>query len=92
MPDDECDCRKPAPGLILHAQRKYSIDLADAVMVGDSSRDIECGLNAGCGKTVLVKTGIHLNAVQRLAEKGIVPDYVAQDLYDASQWIIKAYS
>jgi D-glycero-D-manno-heptose 1,7-bisphosphate phosphatase len=43
MPDDDCDCRKPAPGLILRAQSKYSIDLADAVMVGDSHRDIECG-------------------------------------------------
>ena len=88
MPEDDCDCRKPAPGLILRAQSKYSIDLADAVMVGDSSRDIECGINAGCRHTVLVKTGIHANTTQRLAEKGIVPDYVAEDLYEAAQWII----
>jgi D-glycero-D-manno-heptose 1,7-bisphosphate phosphatase len=88
MPDDDCDCRKPAPGLILRAQSKYSIDLADAVMVGDSHRDIECGHTAGCGNTVLVKTGIHEKSVQRLAEKGIVPDYVAEDLYQAAQWII----
>ena len=91
MPNDGCDCRKPAPGLILGAQRKYSIDLADAVMVGDSYRDIECGYNAGCGKTVLVKTGIHPNTLQRLEEKAIAPDYVAKDLYDAAQWIINAY-
>jgi D-glycero-D-manno-heptose 1,7-bisphosphate phosphatase len=88
MPDDDCNCRKPAPGLILRAQRKYSIDLADAVMVGDSHRDIACGQNAGCGNTVLVKTGIHKNTVQRLAKMEIVPDYVAEDLYDAAQWII----
>lgn len=88
MPDDDCDCRKPAPGLILRAQSKYSIDLADAVMVGDSHRDIECGHNAGCGNTVLVKTGIHEKSAQRLAEKEIVPDYVAEDLYQAAQWII----
>ena len=92
MPEDECNCRKPEPGMILQAQRKHSIDLADAVMVGDSYRDIECGINAGCGKTILVKTGIHANMTQRLAEKGIVPDYVAEDLYRAAQWIIKAYS
>ena len=92
MPDDECDCRKPAPGLILRAQRKYSIDLLDAVMVGDSHRDIECGHNAGCGNTVLVKTGIHKNAARRLAKKGIVPDYVAEYLYDAAQWIINSHS
>lgn len=88
MPDDDCDCRKPSPGLIFRAQRKYSIDLADAVMVGDSDRDIECARNAGCGNAVLVKTGKHGKAAQRLAEKGIVPDYVAEDLYEAAQWII----
>ena len=88
MPDDECDCRKPAPGLILQAQSKYSIDLADAVMVGDSYRDIECGHNAGCGNTVFVKTGIHTNAAQRLAEKGIVPDFAGKDLHEAVKWII----
>ncbi|MBW2412561.1 MAG: D-glycero-beta-D-manno-heptose 1,7-bisphosphate 7-phosphatase [Deltaproteobacteria bacterium] len=92
MPEDVCDCRKPEPGLILNARHKYSIDLADAVMVGDSYRDIGCGINAGCGKTVLVKTGIHTNTAERLAEKGIAPDYVAEDLLDASQWIINTYS
>ena len=88
MPEDACDCRKPEPGMLLNARRKYSIDLADAVMVGDSYRDIGCGINAGCGKTVLVKTGIHANTAERLAEKGIVPDYVAEDLLDAANWII----
>lgn len=88
MPEDGCDCRKPEPGLILQAQSKFSIDLAEAVMVGDSYRDIECGYNAGCGHAILVKTGIHKNAARRLAQKGIVPDYVAEDLYDAAQWII----
>jgi D-glycero-D-manno-heptose 1,7-bisphosphate phosphatase len=88
MPDEGCDCRKPEPGMILQAERKHSIDLADAAMIGDSYRDIECGIKAGCGHTVLVKTGIHANTTQRLAEKGIIPDYVAEDLYDASSWII----
>jgi D-glycero-D-manno-heptose 1,7-bisphosphate phosphatase len=88
MPEDGCDCRKPAPGLILRAQRKHSIDLVDAVMVGDSYRDIACGIKAGCGHTVLVKTGIHANTTQRLEENGIAPDFVAQDLYEAASWII----
>jgi D-glycero-D-manno-heptose 1,7-bisphosphate phosphatase len=92
MPEDGCDCRKPEPGLILNARRKYTIDLADAVMVGDSYRDIGCGIKAGCGKTVLVKTGIHTNTSERLAEKGIVPDCVAEDLHQAAQWIISTYS
>jgi D-glycero-D-manno-heptose 1,7-bisphosphate phosphatase len=88
MPADECDCRKPQPGLIYQAQRKYHVDLAAAVMVGDSGRDIECAHNAGCGHAVLVKTGIHEKAEKRLVEKGIAPDYVAQDLYEAVEWIM----
>jgi len=49
IPEDNCDCRKPRPGLIFQAQKAYSIDLKDAVMVGDSVKDIECARNAGCG-------------------------------------------
>ena len=89
IPEDNCDCRKPKPGLIFQAQEAYSIDLKDAVMVGDSTKDIECARNAGCGKAVLVKTGNGAEAQKTLAEKKIYPDHIAQDLYEAVQWIAK---
>ena len=88
IPEDSCDCRKPKPGLIYQAQKAYSIDLKDAVMVGDSAKDIECARNAGCGIAVLVKTGNGAEAEKTLAEKKIYPDHIAQDLYEAVQWII----
>ena len=88
IPEDSCDCRKPKPGLIYQAQKAYSIDLKDAVMVGDSAKDIECARNAGCGTAVLVKTGNGAEAEKTLAEKKIYPDHIAQDLYEAVQWII----
>ena len=88
MPDEGCDCRKPEPGMIFQARDKYCIDLTAAVMVGDSARDIECAHNAGCGKTVLVKTGDFAKAEQSLTDKGILPDFVAKDLYEAVEWII----
>ncbi len=44
----ECDCRKPKPGLILRAANKYNINLSDSYMVGDSLRDLDAGINAGC--------------------------------------------
>ncbi len=88
LPDDGCDCRKPEPGLILQAQKKYTIDLAASVMIGDSARDIECAHNAGCGRTILVKTGNSREAQQILAEKDLRPDYVAQDLHDAARWLL----
>ncbi len=43
-----CSCRKPAPGLIFKAQKDFNIDLSASFMVGDSERDVESGLNAGC--------------------------------------------
>jgi D-glycero-D-manno-heptose 1,7-bisphosphate phosphatase len=89
LPEDGCDCRKPAPGLIYRAQNKHDIDLSAAVMVGDSARDIECAQKAGCGRSILVKTGNSQEAEQTLAEKDLHPDYVAQDLYDAARWLIR---
>lgn len=43
-----CDCRKPAPGMLLTAAREHDIDLADSWMIGDSAMDVEAGKNAGC--------------------------------------------
>lgn len=43
----DCSCRKPKSGLIEQACRDFSIDLARSLMVGDSSRDVECGEGAG---------------------------------------------
>ncbi|BEV17736.1 D-glycero-beta-D-manno-heptose 1,7-bisphosphate 7-phosphatase [Herbaspirillum sp. DW155] len=51
-----CDCRKPAPGMLLRAQREWNIDLAQSWMVGDKLSDIEAGLAAGV-RCVLVQTG-----------------------------------
>jgi len=79
MPEDRCGCRKP---------KKYRIDLATSVMVGDSAKDIECAQNAGCGHAVLVKTGNGAEAEKILKEKGVCPDLVARDLLEAVGWII----
>ncbi len=87
-PEDMCECRKPKPKMILDAAKKYDIDLSHSLMVGDSSKDIECGLNAGCGKTILVKTGNGKKACEILFQQGIEPDAIAVDLHDAALWII----
>jgi D-glycero-D-manno-heptose 1,7-bisphosphate phosphatase len=49
----ECDCRKPKPGMLLKAAQKYNIDLSRSWMAGDTDRDIQAGINAGC-KTALI--------------------------------------
>lgn len=50
---DNCNCRKPKPGLILEACDKYLIDPAQSYMIGDRAKDIEAGKRAGC-KTIFV--------------------------------------
>ena len=37
--EDACDCRKPLPGMVLQAQKKWNIDLAASLLVGDGERD-----------------------------------------------------
>lgn len=88
-PDTGCNCRKPMPGMIHEAKNKYSLDLKASCMIGDSAKDIECAGNAGCGFSILVRTGNGLKAEAELKSKGIYPDYIADDLLDAVYWILK---
>ena len=46
-PDDECDCRKPAPGLLFQARDRYGVDLDSAVIIGDWEADPEAARSAG---------------------------------------------
>jgi D-glycero-D-manno-heptose 1,7-bisphosphate phosphatase len=87
-PDDACDCRKPAPGMIMQAVMRHHIDPAGAIMIGDNVKDIACGRDAGCGATILVRTGSGLKAEKELALKGIQPTAVADDLANAAEMIL----
>ncbi len=55
-PEDQCDCRKPLPGLMELIGERYGVELADVPLVGDSLRDVQAGAAAGC-PTHLVRTG-----------------------------------
>lgn len=87
-PDEDCDCRKPKPGMIIQASRQHGIDLSRSIMVGDSAKDILAGKAAGCARTLLVKTGNGLQAVAALTENGTPPDHVAADLAAAAEWLL----
>ncbi len=58
--DENCDCRKPRPGMLLMAAEKYAIDLGASWMAGDQPRDIEAGRAAGC-RTVFVGNAAGFN-------------------------------
>jgi len=88
LPEEGCGCRKPKPGLLLAAQKKYRIDFSSAVMIGDSATDIECARNAGVAATVLVQTGNGEKALKELSAIGIRPNRVAPDLRAAVDWLV----
>jgi len=54
----DCDCRKPKPGMILDAQKKFNLDLKHSVLIGDEISDIESGRSAGVGSNILIKRNI----------------------------------
>lgn len=65
--DDNCDCRKPKPGMLQEIGRRYDISLKGVPTVGDSLRDLQAGYVCGCiphlvrtgkGETTLAKGGL----------------------------------
>lgn len=52
----KCDCRKPKPGLLLRAAEDFNIDLADSWIIGDSMRDVQAGIAAGCHTALIGHT------------------------------------
>jgi D-glycero-D-manno-heptose 1,7-bisphosphate phosphatase len=74
--------------MLLAAQQRYGIALAESIMVGDSARDILAGKAAGCGRTVLVQTGNGRAAARSLAAADAAPDHIAVDLDQAVKWIL----
>ncbi len=88
-PDENCNCRKPKPGLILEAVRKHSIDLKRSYIIGDKITDIETGKNLGI-KTILVLTGYGKKELRYITQKkDIYPDFIAKNLKEAAEIVLR---
>ncbi|BBE42781.1 D-glycero-D-manno-heptose 1,7-bisphosphate phosphatase [Conexivisphaera calida] len=74
LPEEDCECRKPRPGMLLRAAEELGIDLGRSYIVGDKELDVEAGRAAGC-TTILVGN-----------DPGIDADYVVEDF----QWAVEA--
>jgi D-glycero-D-manno-heptose 1,7-bisphosphate phosphatase len=81
-----CHCRKPAPGLLLHAASEHNIDLRSSWFVGDILNDVEAGHRAGC-KTILLDNG---NETEWEISPMRTPDFIVTDLKEAAQIILSA--
>ena len=79
---DNCDCRKPKPGLLLQASKKWDVNLKKSFIVGDRWRDIQAGNKVGC-KTIFLE----YNYVDIKPKN---PDFITDTLLNATSIIKKA--
>jgi D-glycero-D-manno-heptose 1,7-bisphosphate phosphatase len=83
-PGDQCDCRKPKPGLFKQIAERYKVDLRGVPMIGDSERDLQAA-RAVDGRPILVQTG---NGLKTLEEDHDVEEVYA-DLSEAAAHLIE---
>ncbi len=80
--NDGCDCKKPRPGMLLHAANKWGIDLATSYFVGDTESDTGAAKAAGC-KSILIDVWYN---------KKVASDYRLKRLGDVLEFIRAASS
>lgn len=73
--DSTCECRKPKPGMILKAQREFDINLQDSILIGDKESDIEAGIGAKIGATILARSGHTVD--EKLTKADFIVDSIA---------------
>lgn len=89
-PDDQCQCRKPNPGMLLQIQQDHRLNLEGVPLVGDSLKDIQCAHAVGA-TGILVETGKGLRTLEKhpaqLKDTPTYPDLQAaiQALLNMSQ-------
>jgi D-glycero-D-manno-heptose 1,7-bisphosphate phosphatase len=77
--DEGCDCRKPAPGMILRAVADHDLDLARSAMVGDRGSDIALAHGVGIPGVLVPGPAAYV---------GPEPDARAATLLEAAEWIV----
>jgi D-glycero-D-manno-heptose 1,7-bisphosphate phosphatase len=82
-PDDNCQCRKPRPGLLEKAAQTMNFDPQECFVIGDKASDIELGKRVNA-TTFLVRTGYgNLEVLKNRCD----PDYIVDDLWEAAHVI-----
>ncbi len=85
-PHDQCQCRKPRPGLMKRFSQEHNVDLTGMPMIGDSMRDLEAAMAVGANP-ILVRSGKGERIVDQAAKLNI-PIY--ENLYEASTVLVNA--
>ena len=81
LPDSNCECRKPKPGMLLAAKDKHNIDMQNSWLIGDKEDDIIAAINSDITNTILVKSGHKINEIDSNAK------YILESINEAKQVI-----
>jgi histidinol-phosphate phosphatase family protein len=89
-PEHNCKCRKPETELLLRAKAEYGLDLSRCIVIGDRWSDMMAAGRVDMGK-ILVLTGVGNEALGKDRAKWVEfqPDYVANNLLEAVEWILE---
>ena len=82
---DNCDCRKPKPGMLLKAAIDHDIDLVNSWMVGDILDDVEAGNRAGCRSVLLYNH----NETQWHWNRERIPFAIVNSINEAANLIVE---
>ena len=88
-PDEDCECRKPKPGLYSQIGQQFNVPLDGVPVIGDSLRDLDAARAVGA-KPILVRTGKGLRTLE--AGKGLEDVLVYENLSEAVDAILKEES
>lgn len=88
-PEQPSRGRKPSPQFLLDAQAEFGVELSRSYMVGDKLLDLETGWNAGCARSILVRTGYGAE-VERQHGASLRNAWVVDDLAAAAAAILRA--
>lgn len=87
-PQDDCECRKPKPGMLLQAARELSLDLSRSWLIGDAWSDMLAGQAVRLRETIMVRTGRGREQLLQAPPDNLNSFSIADNLEDAAQIIL----
>jgi len=88
MPDAKCDCRKPAPGMLLDAKKEHGFDLTRSYVIGDRMTDVEMAHRVGAKGVIVPELGDQYHVDDEIEASIEKPDIRKETFADAVDWIL----
>ncbi|TCZ81306.1 HAD-IIIA family hydrolase [Paenibacillus albiflavus] len=89
--EQECNCRKPKSGMLIEASEQHHLDLTRCIVIGDVGDTDMLVAHAVGAQKIIVRTGWGEASLTKYRKNWIQtrPDYIAEDILDAVNWILK---